>query len=65
MVTQPQDYRWGSHRYYLQLEGVPNWLDTAEVLEQIGERTVFHEFVLSGNEESLEEYYRGQRRVRS
>ena len=62
MVTQPQDYRWGSHRYYLQPKGVPNWLDTAEVLEQIGERTVFHEFVLSGNEESLEEYYRGQRR---
>jgi hypothetical protein len=62
MVTQPQDYRWGSHRYYLQPKGVLNWLDTAEVLEQIGERTVFHEFVLSGNEESLEQYYRGQRR---
>jgi hypothetical protein len=62
MVTQPQDYRWGSHRYYLQANGVPNWLNTTEVLEQIGERTVFHQFVLSGNEQSLEEYYKGQRR---
>lgn len=62
MVAQPQDYRWGSHRYYLQPKGVPNWLNTTEVLEQIGERKAFHEFVLSGNEESLEQYYKGQRR---
>jgi hypothetical protein len=37
----------------------------SEALEQIGERGAFHEFVLSGNkesEESLEEYYKGERR---
>ena len=62
MVTQPQAYRWGSHRYYLQFRGVPNWLNTAEVLEQIGQRKAFHEYVLSGNEESLEEYYKRERR---
>ena len=33
-----------------------------EVVEQIGERKAFHEFVLSGNEESLEEYYKSERR---
>ena len=62
IVTQPEDYRWDSHRYYLQPKGVPNWLNTAETLEQIGERKAFHEFVLSGNEESLEDYYKGERR---
>lgn len=62
IVTQPQDYRWGSHRYYLQPKGVLNWLSTAEALEQVRERKAFHEFVLSGNEESLEEYYKSERR---
>ena len=62
IVTQPEDYRWGSHRYYFQPMGVPNWLNTSEVLEQIGERKAFHEFVLSGNEEALEEYFRSERR---
>jgi hypothetical protein len=62
IVTQPEDYRWTSHRYYLQPKGVLNWLNTAEVLKQIGERKAFHEFVLSGNEESLEKYYKSERR---
>ena len=62
IVTQPQDYRWGSHRYYLQSKGVLNWLNTGEALVQIGERKAFHEFVLSGNEESLEEYNKSERR---
>lgn len=62
IVTQPQDYRWGSHRYYLQSRVVPAWINTAEVLEQIGDRKAFHEFVLSGNEQLLEEYYKSQRR---
>ena len=62
IVTQPQDYRWGSHRYYFQPKEALNWLNTAEALEQIGERKAFHEFVLSGNEESLEEYYKRERR---
>ena len=28
--SMPEDYRWGSHRYYLQAKGSPGWLDTAE-----------------------------------
>ena len=43
-------------------KGVLNWLNTAEALEQIGERRAFHEFVLSGNEQSLDEYYKSERR---
>ena len=35
-------------------KGIPQWLNTEEVLEQLGGRKGFHEFVLSGNEEALE-----------
>ena len=61
IVKQPEDYRWGSHRFYLEPKGAPSWLNTAEALEQIGGRKAFHEFVLSGNEESLERYYKAER----
>lgn len=61
MVTMPQDYRWASHRYYVQAKGAPSWLNTREAVEQIGRRQAFHEFVLSGNEESLKSYYEAQR----
>ena len=61
IVNMPEDYRWASHRYYHQAKGVPNWLNTAEAVEQIGGRQAFHEFVLSGNEESLKQYYEAQR----
>ena len=42
--------------------GVPVWLDTAQALAQIGGKRAFHEFVLSGNEESLKQYYEAKRR---
>jgi REP element-mobilizing transposase RayT len=61
IVKMPEDYRWASHRYYHQARGVPNWLNTEEVVEQIGVRQGFHEFVLSGNEESLKRYYEAER----
>ena len=32
-------------------------------MEQIGGRKAFHEFVLSGNEESVERYYAAQRQI--
>ena len=63
MVSMPEDYRWASHRYYYHGKGGPSWLNTAEVLEQIGGRKAFHEFVLSGNEASVERYYAAQRQV--
>ena len=61
IVKMPEDYRWASHRYYLEAKGAPNWLNTQEAVEQIGGRRAFHEFVLSGNEESLKRYYEAQR----
>jgi putative transposase len=61
LAKMPEDYRWASHRYYVQAKGSPGWLDTAQALKQIGGRQAFHEFVLSGNEESLKQYYEAKR----
>jgi len=61
LAKMPEEYRWASHRYYLQAKGVPEWLDTEEALEQIGARVAFHEFVLTGNEETLKHYYEARR----
>jgi REP-associated tyrosine transposase len=63
LARMPEEYRWASHGYYYRGKGEPLWLNTAEVLEQIGGRETFHEFVLSGNEESLERYYAAGRQV--
>jgi putative transposase len=61
IVEMPEEYRWASHRYYYQAKGVPSWLNTVEVEEQIGGRRAFHEFVLSGNEASLKKFYEARR----
>jgi REP element-mobilizing transposase RayT len=60
MVKMPEEYRWASHRYY-RSKVLPNWLNTDEAVQQIGGRQAFHEFVLSGNEESLKRYYEALR----
>jgi hypothetical protein len=52
VVKQPEEYRWSSHRQYLQTKGILDWFNTQEVLEQLGGRKAFHEFVLSGNEQA-------------
>ena len=57
----PEQHCWASHRYYLEAKGAPSWLNTAEALEQIGGRKAFHEFVVSGNDESLKQYYEAER----
>ena len=61
VVKQPEEYRWSSHWRYLQGKGAPQWLNTEEVLEPLGGRKAFHEFVLSGNEEALENFYKSKR----
>jgi putative transposase len=61
IVKAPEAYRWSSHRYYLKAKGAPNWLNFGEVLKQLGGRKVFHEFVLSGNEEALKRFYESGR----
>jgi REP element-mobilizing transposase RayT len=61
MVRYPEEYRWSSHRHYLQTKTRPPWLNTDAVLEQVGGSKDFHEFVLSGNEEALEQFYESGR----
>ena len=61
LAELPEEYRWASHGEYLKPKAVPQWINPKPALEQIGGRQAFHEFVLSGNEERLEEYYRVRR----
>jgi putative transposase len=55
LATMPKEYRWTSHSYYCHGKGEPIWLNTAEVLEQIGGRNAFQEFLLSGCDRTLPE----------
>ena len=57
VVKQPEEYRWSSHVSTYIMKEYSTWFNTEEVLVQIGRRKVFHEFVLSGNEEALEILY--------
>ena len=61
VVKLPEEYRWSSHKLYLQPPKVPSWLKVEEVLEQLGGSKGFQDFVLSGNEEELEQFYKAQR----
>jgi putative transposase len=61
LVRYPEEYRNSSHHYYVQTKNRPTWLNIDAVLEQFGDRRAFHEFVLSGNEEALEQFYQSGR----
>ncbi|MCH7912647.1 MAG: hypothetical protein IH856_06365 [Deltaproteobacteria bacterium] len=61
LVREPQAHRWSSHGAYLSRSKAPVWLNVREVLERFKDRREFHEFVLSGNEERIREYYSSQR----
>jgi hypothetical protein len=61
MVQLPEAYRWSSHQYYLHAKRRPTWLNTREVVEPLGGKTAFHEYVLSGNEEALTRFYQSSR----
>jgi putative transposase len=58
LVREPQAYGWSSHRFYLRPKQAPNWLRIEEVMGEFKSITAFHEFVLEGNEETLEEFYK-------
>jgi len=58
LVGEPQAYVWSSHRFYLRPKEAPKWLRMEEVMGEFGRITAFHEFVLEGNEEALEEFYK-------
>lgn len=57
LVKEPQAYRWSSHRAYLRPKEAPGWLKVKEILERFSDATEFHEFVLSGNDGALKEFY--------
>ena len=61
LVREPQAHRWSSHGAYLSRSKAPVWLNVREILERFKDRLEFHEFVLSGNEERIREYYSSQR----
>ncbi|MFQ5851003.1 MAG: transposase [Candidatus Binatia bacterium] len=62
LVKDPQAYPWSSHAVYLQPCKVPTWLKVQEVLRRFGSSREFHEFVISGNEEAVKEFYSTGRR---
>ena len=57
MVKEPEEYKWSSHRNYLKPKKAPQWLNVNELLEEFRNIREFQEFVLSGNEERLKEFY--------
>ena len=63
MVEEPQAYEWSSHRFYLRPQQAPKWLRVEEVMGEFGSIAAFHEFVLEGNEEALEEFYKKGQQV--
>ena len=58
LVREPQAYGWSSHRFYLRPKEAPKWLRVKEVMGEFGSIAAFHGFVLEGNEEALEEFYK-------
>ena len=63
LVQSPEAYRWSSHARYLTPRSAPPWLGVREVLDSMGPPRVFHEFVLSGNEDAVEAFYAAGRQV--
>jgi REP element-mobilizing transposase RayT len=61
-AENPEDYPWSSHRHYLRPGKAPKWLAIQQVLDGYGTRRGFHEFVLSGNEEALLQFYSSKKR---
>ncbi|HXK30259.1 MAG TPA: transposase [Candidatus Binatia bacterium] len=58
LVREPQAYVWSSHRFYLRPKEAPKWLRPEEVMGEFASITAFHGFVLEGNEQALEEFYK-------
>jgi len=57
MVKGPEEYKWSSHTNYLRPKKAPQWLHVNELLEGFSSVGEFQEFVLSGNEDKLREFY--------
>ncbi|MFQ5788817.1 MAG: transposase, partial [Thermodesulfobacteriota bacterium] len=57
IVKKPEVYKWSSHINYLRPQRAPEWLNATELLEGFSSVGEFQEFVLSGNEDKLREFY--------
>ena len=58
LVREPQGYEWSSHRFYLQPKKALKWLRVEEVMGEFASIPAFHGFVLEGNEQTVEEFYK-------
>jgi REP element-mobilizing transposase RayT len=57
-ITQsPDDYRWSSHRAYLDAKRAPKWLAVKEVLGYFKSGQEYHRFIFAGNEEKIKDFY--------
>lgn len=61
LVREPDRYEWSSHWLYLKPKQAPKWLRIEEVMSEFGSVAAFHGFVLEGNEQALEEFYKKAR----
>jgi len=57
LVGQPEEYMWSSHELYLEGSRFKPWVNRKEVLDHFGSTSEFHQYVQSGNEEGIEEFY--------
>lgn len=60
IVEKPQDYKWSSHQYYLRHKHY-SWLSTERIMGWFQIPKAFHDFVLEGNEKTLEQLYQQKR----
>jgi len=61
IVRRRQGYKWSSHSFYMQPYLAPGWLKVGEVLERFASIREFNQFVLSGNEDTVNEFYNSSR----
>ena len=63
MVRRPEDYAWGSYRYFLNARASPDWLDWQVVLDAMGKnrlrtRNAYRRFVEKGLHEKVASPFR-------
>jgi putative transposase len=61
LVREPESYAWSSHRFYLRQNEAPEWLRIDDVMGEFSTIAQFHEFVLEGNDNALENFYKNGR----
>ena len=61
LVREPESCVWSSHRFSVRQNEVPEWLRIDAVMGEFSSIAQFHEFVLEGNENALENFYKNGR----